>query len=336
MKWFFNPDAYRRKLSAGTLVVFLAIMLSFPGNARSQGLSAIGSCRHFLLPGHLSPECIAGLNDCADSVSTPFHAGTGKNRWSSFLPFKKQEALSRGYELPLPLGISANVVHLKREVEVKDISAAINAPPRDLNDYIAINTNSCVSSTSLRLDAWIFPFLNLYALGGYVENKTKLSATLTLPPLLPGGTPNVIPVNTEAELDGSVLGAGMTLAAGYDDFFLSLDANYTDADLEGVIDQKIDVFLYSFRSGWRGRIGRFMTNIWLGGMYWDSEREIKGSIPIDSENILHYRVLQGPVEPFNYLTGVSIEFSKAFQMMLEYGYNFDDLQMVTTSLSYRF
>jgi len=259
-----------------------------------------------------------------------------KERWSSFLPFKAEEAISRGYELPLPFGISANMVYMNREVAVKDINAAINGPPVDLNNYAAIDTDNRVFSSALRLDTWIFPFLNIYTLGGYVENKTKVAATLIIPPLIPEGTPKEVPLNFDADLDGSVFGAGLTLVAGHQDFFLLVDANYNKTDLGGLFDQEIEIFLYSFRSGWRGQISGYMTTLYLGGMSWDSEREIEGSIQLDTENVLNFRVIQGPSEPQNFLTGVNVEFSKMFQMVLEYGYNFHDLQMFTTSIAYRF
>jgi len=85
------------------------------------------------------------------------------------------------------------------------------------------------------------------------------------------------------------------------------------------------------RTGWNGFIGRTPTRIWLGGMYWDSKRVVKGSVgPIGFE------VLQGPVEPFNLTLGTQIELSKRVNIVTEYAFNFEDLRMLAVGAAYRF
>jgi hypothetical protein len=291
---------------------------------------AVSSLKQWMAAARAETEPLPDVHAASDSVESE----DGK-RWSSFLPLMAEEVEKRGIELPLPFGVSFNTVLLRRDVEVKEVAGAINGPPQDLSRFIGVDTNIAASSVAMRLDAWLLPFLNLYALGGYMQNSPNLSFTLTVPTLVPPGT-REITVNTTGELDGTVFGGGITLVGGYKDFFLSLDTNLTYADLGGNFDQEIDVILYSLRTGWRGQVGNAMMNIYVGGMYWDSEREISGSIPLPGGDTLFFKVLQEPVEPFNFNFGMNVEISRQFQLVTEYGSNFSDMDMLTLSFAYRF
>ena len=270
-----------------------------------------------------------------NSITEPVREEESK-RWTSFLPLMADEVEKRGIELPLPFGISFNSVLLRREVEVKEVAAAINGPPQNVDDYISIDTTTSVATAALRLDAWLLPFLNLYVLGGYVQNEPDLQLNFSLPPLIPGNDPREFSIHSKGDLDGSVLGFGTTLVGGYKDFFISLDVNRTFADLGGMFDEEIDVMLYTVRTGWRGQVGNAMMNVWVGGMYWDAEREIAGRIPLQGGDTLNFSVLQEPLDPENYTVGMNVEISRSLQLVLEYGFNFDDVNMLTCSFAYRF
>jgi hypothetical protein len=257
-------------------------------------------------------------------------------RWSSFLPLMADEVEKRGIELPLPFGVSGNLVIMKREIDIKEVKAGINGPPRDVSSFLTLDTDTTATSAALRFDTWLLPFLNLYVLGGYIENSPNITLTLRLPTLLPPGGFREVTLNATGRLDGIVLGGGATLVGGYKDFFLSLDANINHADMGGNFDQTIDVRLYSVRTGWRGQVGKAMMNLWVGGMYWDSERKISGSLPLEGGDVLNFEVLQAPKNPFNMDLGMNVEVSRAFQMVVDYGFNLDDFQMLTLSFAYRF
>ncbi|MFC1857554.1 hypothetical protein ACFL9U_05925 [Thermodesulfobacteriota bacterium] len=261
---------------------------------------------------------------------------TDSKRWSSFLPLMAEEAYKRGYELPLPFGVSANFVLLNREIDIKGVKAGINSPPDDISSVVTVEAETSVVVPTLRFDTWLLPFLNLYVFGGHIEESSDITLTLTIPPLLPGGPTREATLNATGDLDGTVFGAGTTLAGGYKDFFLALDVNYAKSDLGGIFDHTIDALLYSLRTGWRGRVGNSMTSLWVGGTYWDSESTISGSLPLGGGNVINFEVLQGPKNPYNMNLGLNIEIRRAFQMVVDYGFNFDDLQMLVLSFAYRF
>jgi len=248
--------------------------------------------------------------------------------WSSFLPLMANKAYEQGYELPLPFGVGLNFITLKRDIEVKEIHAGFGEL-HDVTDLVAVDAETHVNTFIARMDAWILPFLNLYVMGGYIENQSDVSATFTIPNL-GGGSTNVT-INSSGDMRGTLVGGGITLAAGYADFFLTLDANYSETTLDGILDETVQVGIYSVRTGWSGKIGQTSLQIWLGGMYWDSERVVEGAV-----GPIKFEVLQGPVDPFNLTLGTNVELSKKFYLLAEYAFNFDDLQMMTIGAMYRF
>jgi hypothetical protein len=248
--------------------------------------------------------------------------------WTSFLPLMADKAFEHGYELPLPFGVGVNFITLKRDIEVKEIRAGFGEL-QDVTDLVAVDATTDVNTFIARVDAWILPFLNFYVMGGYIENQSDISATFTIPNL--GGGNTNITINSTGDLSGTLIGGGITLAAGYADFFLTLDANYSETTLDGVLDETIQVGMYTMRTGWNGKIGKTPLQIWLGGMYWDSERVVKGTV-----GSIKFEVLQGPADPFNLTLGANVELTKKFHLLAEYAFNFDDLQMMTFGAMYRF
>jgi hypothetical protein len=245
-----------------------------------------------------------------------------------------EEAYKQGHELPLPFGVGLNFITLKRDIEVKEIRAGFGQL-HDVTDLVAVDATTYVDTLIARVDAWILPFLNLYVMGGYIENQSEVLASFTIP--LPGGGSTNVTLDSSDDMSGMLIGGGITLAAGYGDFFLTLDANYSSTKLDGVLDETVQVGIYSARTGWNGKVGQKPLRIWTGGMYWDSERVVKGSVDSGSAlGPIRFEVLQGPADPFNLLLGTSFDLDRHVQLVAEYAFNFADLQMLTLGATYRF
>ena len=130
----------------------------------------------------------------------------------SFLPLLGEEATKRGIELPLPFGAGLVYYHLDRAIAISDVRVGRNgAPPTSVSQFAQLSSSSNVDNENLKLDAWLLPFLNLYAVVGYVKNHSDTRIDVTLPPLLPGGATRRHTLTVPTELEGSVGGVGMTL-----------------------------------------------------------------------------------------------------------------------------
>lgn len=96
-------------------------------------------------------------------------AQTGEEGTSSFpLPFLGDKAREAGYDLPLPLGLGLNFIFIDRPTEITRVQAGINDGGLQDVEYLAFDALAHVRTVMARADAWIFPFLSVYLLGGYI------------------------------------------------------------------------------------------------------------------------------------------------------------------------
>jgi hypothetical protein len=61
-------------------------------------------------------------------------------------------------------------------------------------------------------------------------------------------------------------GGGLTVAAGYRDFFFMGDVNYSQTDIG--FDDRFRALIGSIRTGWNGKILDVPVRFWVGGVYW--------------------------------------------------------------------
>ena len=259
---------------------------------------------------------------------------------SDSLPLGK--SLAAGHELPLPLGISANVFFMEQDMEAQSI--AVDIPPLPLPTgplqlppglpAESAKLESRVTTTTAKIDAWVLPFLNVYGVAGYVDGETTASGFSVggLPPELASLLPNSFAI----AYSGSTYGVGGTLAAGYNQFFASLDANYTESDLD-IGDSTIEAFVISPRVGITGDLGGLNGALYVGAMYQDVDEQQNGTVkfPIMGASVpVGYDVISAAKEEWNYLVGANLKASESWNYGIEVG--FSDRTHVMATLNYRF
>ena len=259
---------------------------------------------------------------------------------SDSLPLGK--SLAAGHELPLPLGISANVFFMEQDMEAQSI--AVDIPPLPLPTgplqlppglpAESAKLESRVTTTTAKIDAWVLPFLNVYGVAGYVDGETTASGFSVggLPPELASLLPNSFAI----AYSGSTYGVGGTLAAGYNQFFASLDANYTESDLD-IGDSTIEAFVISPRVGITGELGGLNGALYVGAMYQDVDEQQNGTVkfPIMGTSVpVGYDVISAAKEEWNYLVGANLKASESWNYGIEVG--FSDRTHVMATLNYRF
>ena len=259
---------------------------------------------------------------------------------SDSLPLGK--SLAAGHELPLPLGISANVFFMEQDMEAQSI--AVDIPPLPLPTgplqlppglpAESAKLESRVTTTTAKIDAWVLPFLNVYGVAGYVDGETTASGFSVggLPPELASLLPNSFAI----AYSGSTYGVGGTLAAGYNQFFASLDANYTESDLD-IGDSTIEAFVISPRFGITGDLGGLNGALYVGAMYQDVDEQQNGTVkfPIMGTSVpVGYDVISAAKEEWNYLVGANLKASESWNYGIEVG--FSDRTHVMATLNYRF
>jgi len=288
----------------------------------------------------LSWTCHAFDIPPSEGEPEPMEGKPGERPWSfqrhwSFLPLWAKAAHERGHELPLPLGVSFVYNYLERDINVDDVRLSVNGQPlQSVSRFLNLGSSSKVDGYLMKVDAWVLPFLNVYVLGGYLQNDSTSKGRVTLPPLLPGQPPRVFDFTARTSLDGYAAGGGGTLAVGYKQIFLMVDANYSEADME--FDERFTAITASSRVGWHGKIGSVPVRVWAGGAYWETENTAKSTVSVPNVGTIKFEADQGPRNPWNGVVGTSVVLHRRWDVFFEYGFNFDDVNIVATGLTVRF
>jgi hypothetical protein len=220
----------------------------------------------------------------------------------SFLPLLAEEATKRGIELPLPFGAGLVYYHLDRDIQISDVRIGANgAPPTSVSQFAQLSSSSNVDNENLKLDAWLLPFLNLYAVVGYVKNHSDTRIDVTLPPLLPGGPTRRHTLTVPTDIEGSVGGVGLTLAGGYGPYFMTYDVNFDQADLG--FDNRFKAVISSIRGGWNGKAGVRPLRLWASVTDWNTFATATGTVADPDGGTLSFEVDQGPAYRTTYGAG---------------------------------
>ena len=244
-------------------------------------------------------------------------ADTSK-RWSSFLPLLGEEATKRGIELPLPFGAGFVFYHLDRDIRITDVRVGRNgAPPRSVSQFAKLGANARVNNLNVKLDAWLLPFVNVYAIAGYIWNESSTRIDVTLPPLLPSGPPRQKQMTIPTAMEGSVGGLGTTLAGGYGPYFMTYDLNIAQADLG--FDDRFKAVVSSIRGGWNGRAGSRPLRIWAGATDWNTFATATGTVADPDGGTLSFEVDQGPAYRYTYGVGSQYGPSRWLELAVDAG-----------------
>jgi hypothetical protein len=261
---------------------------------------------------------------------------TCEDRWSDFLPIWGKEACERGYVLPRPFGISLNYMHQDQAFDVGDIF--INGVDAKTTGVAVVNEVQNNSSTyTLRFDAWIMPFWNIYGILSRTHGETTGPLMLDVEPLFPllcarPGNDCSTNVDLVVKTEGDVTGYGTTVAGGYKDFFGMIDYNRTRADIDIFSNDAISK-VTSARIGWNGQLGGFTGVLWVGAMHQDIANTLE--VPVDiGEDVLEVELDQSVQNPVNFLFGGQWDINRSFSILAEFGIGKRQSQMINLNLRF--
>lgn len=274
---------------------------------------------------------------------------------SRILPIWGDEARARGYDLPEPFGVGYNYMNLRQDIVVDKIGfimptkivvgeGLFKASVEGIN-IDAGHTREKTETHMLKLDSWVFPFMNVYGL--YRKTKGKSDTTLA------GGSVDVkmfgkihnINLDSKIEgqpfkldFEGKTYGAGVTFAGAYEQFFGTVDVNYTKTNLD-ILDGDIKALVVSPRVGYEfvfspliAGQGNTKLQVWTGAMYQDITQRFKGdisglnlSLPGGMENMIpgdmKFDVEQHLAHKWSNLVGARLEVTRNFNIISEVGFN---------------
>jgi hypothetical protein len=251
--------------------------------------------------------------------------------WSRLPIWGAKEARECGFELPLPLGLCGNVFSQRANFHVPKVTVGGRGGGLlDIGGLIRVgNVKIEETAWTSRLDAWILPFLDLYAVGGYVEGKADIELRPGFLPILRSRGPKF---NLKLEYGGPTVGLGGTLAGGFKPFkdrqttvFGLTDLNFTRTFLnfKNVVSSLpgVDVTVFSTRLGVRERIlehspfGEVHASLWGGGMWQGVQEVMAGSV----FHAVNFRANVEAVNPWNTIVGGRLELGKNAVVTVEVG-----------------
>lgn len=293
------------------------------------------------------------------------NAGSGESNWPYALPLWGEKLAERGIAFPLPVGFGINYAYINQPITIDRVVVGVNDSEMvDISDLITFDSvESKVHAVNARVDVWLLPFLNLYALGNYaIESQTSVS--IAEPFSFDAGA-------TQPGLGG---GFGTTLAGGAFGFFGTLDLNWTWNKMEK-LDAPVGTFLLTPRIGRNfGKVGPVDLIFWVGAMRQKIQSKTEGQIRLsdtiddagdgsfndkledwyeglppsrqaivrglagrleDAEDpIIRYDLNKAVAHPWNMTLGTEIGFTPAWRLRAEVG--FINRTQVIVGINYRF
>ncbi|BET95550.1 hypothetical protein [Xenorhabdus taiwanensis] len=260
---------------------------------------------------------------------------------SRILPIWGDAAHAKGYDLPEPFGASYSYMNMRQNIVVDSIKFKFTNPKfHNWEKAIIIDagdTRQKSETHMLKLDSWVLPFLNIYGVYG----KTKGKSTTNLDNIALLGDPEYgkdIPF--ELSFKGKTFGGGVTLANGYNQFFATLDANYTRTNLD-ILDGDISALVITPRIGYEfifeplfAGQGKTKTQVWVGAMYQDITQRFRGDVSklnlppklqegmamIKNMTDIKFDVKQHLAHKWNNTIGARIEITRNFNILSEVGF----------------
>ena len=194
-----------------------------------------------------------------------------------------------------------------------------------------------IRHTDIKLDVWLTPFLNIFAIYGQIDGDTRINLSVLGLPLPP--QTNALTIN----YDGDVYGGGIVLAVGGDRWFASVTGTVTETSLSGDFESSVSATTIQPRFGLR--FGDH-TEFWIGGYLLEAEERHTGMIdldlglvgsmlppPIDGLDVA-FDVDLSQEEDFNLSFGTHMTWADAWEATVEVGAG--DRRTVLANFTYRF
>lgn len=207
----------------------------------------------------------------------------------SHLPIWGDKASELGYELPTPVGF--NFYYNKQSVsyDAKDnfkLGLAGSGWLGNLNANVVIPAEDVIitgedESIQLKVDAWVLPFLNIYALAGHTKGHKDILADLSNAEGLGNNDINmVLPIPIEYSAYnlglGAVVAGQAEVIPDMHPFIFTAVAAFTNS-WTTTTDSKIQTYIGSLRMGQRHDVYGGKLAVMLGYNYQMINQKISGS-----------------------------------------------------------
>ena len=274
--------------------------------------------------------------------------------WDHKLPFLAQKVIDLGYDLPLPYGIGVTYASIEQEQLLSSLQVGINGG--DIEPFPFVGFSDAMSNSdsfSIKADAWLFPFMNVFAMFGRVDGEAPMDVLIDGNGMLDqlgiscqGFPPNplcailedqIFTLPVTANFEGNTYGIGATLAGGWHNWFITIPFNWTYADIDGNDTDGVNFTVtprvgYVFNLGRKGNLAVF-----VGGNYLDSDLTVDGFVATpDGLLEIDYIIDQENKDKWNALLGFNWDINKRLSWSLEYDGFYGSRDAFITSVNWKY
>ncbi|MDZ4729658.1 MAG: hypothetical protein SH820_06925 [Xanthomonadales bacterium] len=186
-------------------------------------------------------------------------------------------------------------------------------------DLSQIDAHNDTQQLSLKLDFWPTRYLNIFGILGRADADTIIDLDYV-------SSANPLKITSE----GTLFGAGFTLARGGKSWFSSFNATLTESRMNGDIESSVRNLTIQPRLG----LVKGKMTYWVSAIYLKTDEEHKGSVELPALGAIPVSLVLAGEYPWSAGLGVGHVFSPKAMMFIELGLGRrDHLQFSST---YRF
>jgi len=256
--------------------------------------------------------------------------------WGRALPFLAQQVN--------PYGAALIGARIRQDLVLEDLEVSVGGGEREPIDWVDFGAPRAEQSTvQAKLDAWLFPFMNVYAIAGKIDGQAELEIGVPGEELLdffglgalcrpPIGQPadicrRTLTAQARPKYRGENFGVGINLAMGWDRFFVTLPMTYVWSNVD-LVDTTIEAVNISPRIGVTGDVGEMgVIAAFVGATYLSADVDLTGSFEFDTSGVpglgdtttLDFRIRQRNKDRWNYVVGANWDVSSHWSVTIEAG-----------------
>lgn len=314
------------------LIPLVALLLALPAEAQEAAADRVGT------------EQYPSLED--RQLGEPYQPEGERVIYDRALPFLAQEVLDLGFDLPNPYGAQLIGYWQEQDLILDNLFISVNGGPEQEIDFVDFGTPSVENVTAqAKLDAWLFPFMNVYATIGTfkgdavvplaVEGRDLLNflgfgGLCNGGPLEPALCSRILTAVAEPEYEGENFVLGTNLAMGWSHYFVTLPISYAWSDVD-ILNETVTALNISPRIGFLRAVGEQGSLApYIGATWLKADVDISGSVTFDTSGgdvpgvgpslTIDYTIRQRNKDRWNYLVGFNWELNKAWSLQAEVGF----------------
>jgi opacity protein-like surface antigen len=301
---------------------------------RHAQLPAIALALLAAAPRPAEAQARAGVQQAADAA---LQARQPRDRrWQKLLPLRAEAARRRGYDLPLPFGVSALYLHNIDDLASSDLAVAFAkggpVPAGTTLTPVPFVTTDGLrgrnGGVQFRADAWLLPNLNLFVNVGHMRGSVDVGVDIDLAQIAPavlcrdGRCQQHL--DFKAKVDNVTVTTGAIAVYGGQHWFGSVMASHTESfaskDRSNIRSSSAGVRIGPRLRPWR----RAELTVYGGAQYLDVDTVIEGGLVADGVFAdgdglgLRYRTRTWNPTKWAGTFGFNLQLAKRWNLQAEY------------------